>query len=233
MPRPIQITPNRSPRRQALAAIGDSLTQNASLNVRPNEFWPERLAVALRELGCPIIGRNFGISGNTTTQMLARIGVMTQFETPNLAIIWGGVNDPGSEIVGATTQDNIEAMGETLLDAGVPYLVIGNTQYLNYSSGGDTLETPSATYATLRTYQLAAANALIAAHPDQVAYCDIYGHMRQLIVDGDYTQGDHLWHVEATNQHLNAIGEQIVADVMLATIQAQDGWVTALGGVTP
>lgn len=230
MPRLIQVSANKARNRQAVSAIGDSLTLNYSLAVRPDQHWPERLAVALRDLGCPIQGRNFGISGNTTTQMLARIGVLTQYEIPKLAIIFGGVNDPGNAISGATTQSNIESMGETLFDAGVEYVLVVSTQYLNYSSGGDTLATPYATYATLRTYQDAAADTLIAAHPSKAAYVDLYTYMRNLIVAGTYAEGDHLWHVAATNQHLNAIGEQIVADAVLATMQAQTGWVADLGG---
>lgn len=230
MPRRMQPTYTAAPR-HTISVVGDSLTHNITLGVRPDQFWPERVAVALRGDGTPARARNLGRSGNTTTQMLARIATVTAIDIPKLAIIWGGVNDPGNAIGGATTQSNIEAMGEALLDAGVSYLVVGNTQYLNYSSGGDELADPANTYETLRTFQLAAADALETSYPGRVAYCDIYAYMRQLIVDGTYTQGDHLWHVADSNQHLNAVGEQIVADAMLATIQAQPGWVAALGGV--
>lgn len=230
MPRRIDLPTGAVTPRFSLAAMGDSLTVNHTLGDGTEDFWPERLAVGLRALGVPIRARNYGRSGNTTTDMLARISVMTQIDTPRLAGIWGGVNDPGNSITGSTTQSNIETMGATLLNAGVDYLIIGNTQYLNFSSSGDTLDTPYASYATLRPYQQAAATALQSSYPGQVAFCDLYAHMRKLIVDGDYTQGDHLWHVADSNQHLNAAGEQIVADAVLATIQAQDGWVTALGG---
>lgn len=215
--------------RFSLAAIGDSLVHNASLGVLTHEFWPERLAVGLRDLDVAIRGRNFGHSGNTSTQAVVRIAQMTRYDVPTIGIIWAGANDPGNGIVGATTQANIQSMAETLFDAGSTYVVIGNTQYLNYSSGGDTTSAQGATYATLKGFQAAAATALIALHPGQVAYCDTYAAMRALIVAGTETQGSFSWHVADSNQHLNAHGNQIVADAMLATIQAQDGWLAALG----
>lgn len=233
MPRRIQPSYTKAAARQSLAAMGDSLTHNVTLGVPPERFWPERLAAGLRALGVPIQARNFGRSGNTTANsgvnMQVRFGRMTAYGAPVLGVIWGGVNDPGSGIAGATTQANLQAMAETLFTAGVRYVLIGNTQYQNYSVGGDTVSTPAATYATLRPFQQAAANALIAAHPGKVAYVDIYGFMRQKIVDGIVTQGDWAaWHVADANQHLNPTGEQYVADAMLATIQAQSGWLVAL-----
>lgn len=228
MPRRILAQAPLGEPRKTLAAMGDSLTHNVTLGVRPDQFWPERLAVKLREEGVSVRARNFGKSGNTSTQMLARFGHMTRYDVPLIAGIWAGANDPGNSIAGATTQANIEQMARTLLDAGTQYIVIGNTQYLNYTTGGDTTTTQTSTYATLKGFQKAAADALKAAYPGRVAYCDTYEHMRQLIVSGVDTQGSASWHVAGTNQHLNAYGEQIVADAMRATIQAQPGWLDAL-----
>jgi hypothetical protein len=43
--------------------------------------------------------------------------------------------------------------------------------------------------------------------------------MRSLIVAGAYTQGDDLaWHVGVGNSHLNATGEQILSDCIMAAI---------------
>jgi lysophospholipase L1-like esterase len=211
-----------------IAAIGDSLTFNTSFVTMPHQFHPEVLAGLLRAEGCPVYARNFGQSGNTTTQMLARKTDLLRFETPKLVTLWGGVNDPGNSITGATTQANLETIGAYLLDNGVDYLLIGNTQYLNYTSGGDSLVTPYATYATLRPYQAAAYDTLVAAYPGQVAFCDIYDFMRQLIVDGTETAQSASWHVANTDQHLNPLGEAYVAAALLETIEAQSGWLTAL-----
>lgn len=227
MPRKIQTNYTKSPSR-TLAAIGDSLTHNTTLGVRPDQFYPEQLAVRLRAEVVPIRSRNFGRSGNTTTQMLARLSRMTHFDIPDLAVVWGGVNDPGNSIPGATTQANIETMGRALLDAGVDFLVIGNTQYLNYTSGGDTLETPFATYATLRPFQQAAATTLAGEYPGRVAFADIYNYMRDKIVDGTEAAKSASWHVAPTDQHLNPLGERYVAEAVYTAIEAQDGWLDAL-----
>lgn len=231
MPRRIiAVAPLGQPRR-SLTATGDSLTHNVTLGVRPDEFWPERLAVALRALGVSVRARNFGKSGNTSTQIVARKGQLLRYDVPLIGAIWAGANDPGNAIPGATTQANIQDLAETMFAAGTTYIVIGNTQYLNYPTGGDTTTTQTSAYATLKTFQLAAKNALATAHPGKVAYCDTYAAMRQRIVDGIDVQGSGSWHVAAAgNQHLNAYGEQIVADAMLAAIQAQAGWLTALKG---
>jgi lysophospholipase L1-like esterase len=211
-----------------IAAIGDSLTFNTSYKTMPHQFHPEVLAGLLRDEGCPVYARNFGQSGDTTTGMRARMTDVLRFETPKLVTLWGGVNDPGTAITGATTQDNLETIGEYLLDNGVTYLLVGNTQYLNYTSGGDDINTPFATYATLRPFQLAATNALIAAYPGRVAYADIYGYMRALIVAGTVVDNSASWHVANTDQHLNPLGEQYVAAALLATIEAQSGWMDGL-----
>lgn len=229
MPRKIQATYTQAPS-VPYAAIGDSLTLNFSYRTLPHEFHPEVLAGMLRDAGYPVYARNHGQSGDTTTGMRGRVSQMLRFETPRLATIWGGVNDPGNSIAGATTQANIEAMGRTLLDAGVGYLVIGNTQYLNYTTGGDSLETPFATYATLRPFQRAAFDTLAGEYPGRVAYADIYNYMRQLIIDGVEADNSASWHVANTDQHLNPLGERYVAEAIYETIAAQSGWLDALRG---
>lgn len=229
MPRPI-ITATAPGPRHTIANMGDSLSHNVTLLVRPDQFWPAVLAEGLRQDGYRVRSRNFAQSGLTTAGALNRLPLMTAYDVPKLAVIWIGVNDPGNDIAGATTQANIETMANTLLDSGTEFVVIGNTQYINWSSGGDTLTTPGATYATLRTFQQAAADALKAQHPGKVAYADIYGAMRQRIVDGTDTQGSASWHVSDGDQHLNAYGERIIAEIMRATIEAQDGWLDALRG---
>lgn len=227
MPRP-QLANPAVGHRYTLAAMGDSLTHNPTLGVPAYALWPQVLAGRLTTLRARVRARNFAKNGNTSTQMVARMPEMTAIDIPTLAIIMAGVNDPGASITGATTQANIESMVNTEMTAGTQYAVIVSTQYLNYSTGGDTLSTPYATYATLRTFQQAAATARAAAYPGRVAYCDLYAYMRNLIVNGTETQGSFSWHVADANQHLNVLGNQYVAAAVLATIQAQPGWLAAL-----
>ncbi len=218
--------------RNSIAAIGDSLTHNTTLGVLPSAFYPEQLAKLLQALGVPVRSRNFGSSGATTMYMKTRIPLMTLYDVPILGIVWGGVNDPGNSITGATTQANIVSMGTTLLNGGVGKLLVANTQYLNYTSGGDTTTTPYATYATLRPFQAAAATALATAYPNRVALCDVYGAMRGKIVDGTEVQGSASWHVAGTDQHLNVLGQRYVAEAIVDTITRQTAWLDQLTRVS-
>ena len=94
---------------KTVAAIGDSLTgNNGYWSVSTAKMWPEQLATLLRASDVPAKARNFGVSGDTTTQMLARYAVMYGKEVPDLAVIFGGVNDPGAPIAGAVSQSNID-----------------------------------------------------------------------------------------------------------------------------
>lgn len=106
-------------------------------------------------------------------------------------------------------------------------LVVVSTQFLNYS-GGDTVSTPYASYVNVRAAQVAAAAA------EGAVYCDLYGAMRQLIVDGVvpdmssvYTQA-RAWHVASANQHLNQFGQEIVAQSVFATVSTQPSWLDDL-----
>jgi lysophospholipase L1-like esterase len=171
----------------------------------------------LRAIDCKVVTRNFGKSGDTTTQMIARFGAMTQFSIPDIGIIFGGVNDPGNSISQATTQANIQNMIQTLKANGVAKILVVSAQYQNFSSGGDTLATPYAAYVPVRQAQQAAASA------ENVVFVDLYNFLRNRIVNGLDTQGSFSWHYADGNQHFNAYGEDLVAQCILASIQAQ-GW---------
>lgn len=227
MTRPILANPSPGPR-HSIAVTGDSLTENQTLYVPQHLMWPAVLQTSLRSAGARARLRNFARNGNTTTNMLTRVADYSYFDVPKMMIIMGGVNDPGAAIAGATTQANIEAMIAALFALGTRYAVVVSTQYLNWSSGGDTVSTPYSTYATLRPFQQAAVTAKAITYPGRVAYCDLYTFMRALIVSGTETQGSFSWHVADSNQHLNVLGEAYVAAAVLATITAQTGWLAAL-----
>lgn len=94
-----------------LAATGDSQTDPAATGVGnlPSQTWPSVLARTLRDRGASIKARNFGHAGFTSTQNLANVAGMFLYDTPDLAIIYTAVNDPGNSITQATTQANIQA----------------------------------------------------------------------------------------------------------------------------
>jgi lysophospholipase L1-like esterase len=137
-------------RRFSVACMGDSLTFAAGSGVRADQYWPEQLGIRLRAAGAAAAVRNCGKSGDTSTQMLARIADMLYFDpSPVIAIIHAGYNDPGASIPQATTQANIQAMirylrngcvgqvaGQATLPAeqaeGTKYLVVSDTS----STGG-------------------------------------------------------------------------------------------------
>lgn len=198
--------------------MGDSLTNNAILGVNLFNAHPRKLQDKLRANGALVVCRNFGKSGDTTTQMLSRFGDMTLFGTPDIGVIFGGVNDPGASISQATTQANIESMITSLQNSGCNKIIVVSAQYLNWSTGGDTLPTPYATYVNIRNAQQAAA----AAHSG-VEFVDLYTYLRNCIVGGQDTQGSFSWHVADGNQHFNAYGWGLVSQCILASIQTK-GW---------
>lgn len=121
------------------------------------------------------------------------------------------------------TYANINEMIDTLDAAGVEKIMVVSTQYRNWTTGGDSISTPEPVYAAVRAAQLAVATA------NSVPYVDLYTHMKAILVANPTEIGDDtFWHVAVSDQHLNAYGEQLVADAVIAKIQATTGWLTAL-----
>jgi hypothetical protein len=134
----------------ALAGMGDSLTAPYGYGNTPADTHLYRL-VALLRAKYPAIGfimRGYGIGGNTTAQMVARFGAMTQYEVPNIGILYGGANDGnGATTVNGTattTSVPLQAGLGTLYGAGSWIQVAGaSAQVLSVS--GDTLTLTAAT----------------------------------------------------------------------------------------
>lgn len=97
-----------------LVAIGDSHTQYPSGYVRASQTWVPNLVNRLRTRGYNVRGRAFGIGGETSAMNLARADVMFVKETPDIGLIYIGVNDPGASITQAQTQANIQALIKVL-----------------------------------------------------------------------------------------------------------------------
>jgi len=117
------------------------------------------------------------------------------------------------------TQGNLELLATYAQSIGCERVMIAGMHYFNWTSSGDTTSLERASNATLRGFQEAAATATGAV------YVDLYEFMRQLIVDGTYTQGDWAaWHSSLNNQHLNANGQSILSDAFEATMRAE-GWI--------
>lgn len=94
-----------------LTAIGDSQTAwDAGFAVRPSDMWP---AVCAEHLGSEWIARGFGISGDRTDQVLARIDAAQMHEVPTVAVPAVAVNDPGNQTTTQTRQ-NLQASVQSL-----------------------------------------------------------------------------------------------------------------------
>lgn len=212
----------------SIACMGDSITLNFIWGTFAYQFYPAALQGLLQSQGCKVKCRNFGVSGNTTTQMQSRFNSMTQFDKPKIAIIYGGINDPGASISQATSTANIQSMAQTMLNNGAKVIICGR-HYNNYSTGGDTTPTPQGTTLTVWQAEKQAYDNLVGSNAGKIAFCDFYAYMRNLINTGVVTQGDWTqWHVADQNTHLNANGESVLASALLATIQAQSGWIDLL-----
>lgn len=117
MPRSIATTPTRA-NRHTIAVTGDSLSGDFSRQVPAQLYWPEQLASSLRASSpaCLVKARDFARPGNTTgpysgssinADMISRLGRMTTYDTPDIAVLWGGYNDAsinGIGGIGGTTE---------------------------------------------------------------------------------------------------------------------------------
>ena len=130
-----------------IALIADSIGFNATKGVQCDEQYIHQAALQLRTRGCFVTALNFAISGNTTTQMAARAQCLFEFGVPDLAIIAGGVNDPGGGISGAQTTLNIRsilklmregAAGIVATEAALPALTPIGTRYIVQADGSAT-----------------------------------------------------------------------------------------------
>ena len=128
MPRKIMATYQKA-RTRTIAAIGDSITSNYSWGVPEYLFWPNVLCDNLYDLGYPVKARNFATSGEKTYQMDARIACMTQFDVPDIAIIFGGFNDRNLVSISGLSQSG----GTATATVSAHGLVVGTPLSLDIS----------------------------------------------------------------------------------------------------
>ena len=108
---------------------------------------------------------------------------------------------------------NISGWLQAVKAKGVARAVVIGSHYLNFASGGDTVNTEQSLRGSVRVAQKAAA---LAGGAD---YVDTYAHMRALILAGNVAQGDWaVWHQGATNTHLSPAGEAVLADAIRAAL---------------
>ena len=109
-------------RGRKVVLFGDSITgQNV---VPPGGGYAECYAAqgyfvqASIELGWPFTIVDAGVSGNTTTQMLARITEDVLDESPDICVVMGGTNDIAGTLTASEISDNIKSMCAKLRGIG-------------------------------------------------------------------------------------------------------------------
>lgn len=115
--------------RPVIVAFGDSLS--AGHGVDPDESYPAFLQQELDRRSYSYRVVNAGISGDTTSGGLARIGSILALD-PEIVILELGANDGLRGIPVSVTRENLEQMIVMLKQAGVLVVLAGMTLPPNY-----------------------------------------------------------------------------------------------------
>lgn len=109
-----------------IVAFGDSLTAGVA-----GKSYPEYLEDILREHGYKYVVENQGVSGDTTTDGLARIENVIAAK-PALVILEFGGNDGLRGVPVESTRKNLEQMISRIQEAKIPLVLLGITLPPNY-----------------------------------------------------------------------------------------------------
>jgi len=114
--------------------FGDSLT--AGYGLMPEQAFPARLEAWLREHGVAARVINAGVSGDTTTDGLARLD-WALADKPDLVILALGANDALRGIDPATVRDNLDKIVQKIKSAGAKVLILGMLAPPNWGEAYD------------------------------------------------------------------------------------------------
>jgi len=113
---------------KTIVALGDSLT--AGLGVDPDESYPALLEKVLQEKGYTYRVVNAGVSGETSSGTLARVGwILTQ--NPDIVIVETGANDGLRGTPVTLLEDNLRQIVSLLQENDVAVLLAGMKMSLN------------------------------------------------------------------------------------------------------
>lgn len=115
--------------RPVIVAFGDSLS--AGFGADPGQSYPDFMQQDLDQRGYRYRVVNAGISGDTTTDGLERIGTVTALR-PSVAILEFGGNDGLRGLPVTTTRANLEQMILALQKTGAKVVLAGMTLPPNY-----------------------------------------------------------------------------------------------------
>ena len=122
-------TVQQSDTRPVIAAFGDSLT--AGFGADPGESYPDFLQKELDRRGARYRIVNAGVSGDTTTDGLERVGTVTALK-PAIVILEFGGNDGLRGLPVSTTRANLEQIIIALRNSGARIVLAGMTLPPNY-----------------------------------------------------------------------------------------------------
>jgi acyl-CoA thioesterase-1 len=115
--------------RPAIVAFGDSLT--AGFGAEPGSSYPDFLQKDLDRAGPAWHVINAGVSGDTTTDGVNRLGEVLSYK-PRIVIVEFGGNDGLRGLPIETTRANLEQIVTTLRNAGATVILAGMTLPPNY-----------------------------------------------------------------------------------------------------
>ncbi|MEH7070646.1 GDSL-type esterase/lipase family protein [Priestia megaterium] len=190
------------PEYKYICFMGDSFTNSDNILFIPKtDAYPYQVQLLV---GGKCRARNFGVHGETTSQMLARFSSMTKRGIPTVASIYGATNDARQTIADTITQANLESMIDQSKAAGVSRIILCNIH--TTTSPDDNTK-----YASKRTLiKNIAAN-------KNVVFCDF---STVSLVAADY---------QSDGYHLKASGLKKLADKFKSVLDAQ-GWTSVLKG---
>lgn len=160
--------------RPVIVALGDSLTAGVA-----GRTYPDDLQDLLDERGYRYRVDNQGVSGDTTTDGLARLDNVVALH-PALVIVEFGGNDGLRGVPVESIRSNLEQIIEGLTSANVPLVLLGITLPPNY--GADYVKTFAAMYPSLaKKYNLRFVPFLL---------INVYQHQELMQPDGIHPNGE-------------------------------------------
>jgi acyl-CoA thioesterase-1 len=140
------VKPTTIETRPAIVAFGDSLT--AGFGAEPGNSYPDFLQKDLDRAGLPWHVVNAGVSGDTTTDGVNRLGEVLAYK-PKIVIVEFGGNDGLRGLPLETTRVNLEQIVMSLQSTGAKVILAGMTLPPNY--GPDYIRTFEQIYRDLAT----------------------------------------------------------------------------------
>jgi lysophospholipase L1-like esterase len=183
-----------------LVAIGDSNTDPRCAYTLPRQVW---LRIVGRE-GYKTL--NLGVSGDTTGDMRRRIEQTLSEGQPEIAVVFGGVNDAQRDVDPAKTERNVAFMARWLRDRGIRKIVLIGPALVNWQPTPDWASSAADVQKVLSDV----------AQRHGAVCVDLALFLRSRIDRGEdpdfsrvpYSQS-HSWHVAAGDPHLNAYGQRL------------------------